>query len=52
MNTKKKNRRLEQFKLPKDVSQWLQSHAKVTGKTKTRIVEEALREKISILEAA
>jgi predicted DNA-binding protein len=48
----KKLRKLEQFRLPDDVSRWLKEHSKLTGKTKTRLVEEALRMKIGLKEAA
>jgi predicted DNA-binding protein len=47
-----KLRILEQFRLPPDVSKWLAEQSAKTGKTKTRLVEEALRSKIALKEAA
>ena len=49
---KTKKRVLQQFRLPADVSDWLQKKAAKAGKTKTRLVEEALRTKMVLKETA
>ena len=43
---------LEQFRLPPEMATWLSETAEKTGKTKTRLIEEALRSKMSLKEAA
>jgi predicted DNA-binding protein len=48
----KKLRILQQFRLPKDLTDWLSKQSEISGKTKTRLVEEALRAKVSLKEAA
>lgn len=43
---------LQQFRLPPDLVNWLSKQAEKTGKTKTRILEESLRAKKLLKEAA
>lgn len=49
---KSKFKVLEQFRLPTEISDWLAKQAERRGKTKTRLVEEALQAKMALKEAA
>jgi len=48
MRTNHRYRIFEAFRLPPDISRWLRAVAQRTGKTKTRLVEEALRSKMAL----
>lgn len=48
----KKLRILQQFRLPPEISNWLDGESVKSGKTKTKLVEEALRRKMALKEAA
>jgi predicted DNA-binding protein len=52
MKRKNKYKVFEAFRLTPEISKWLEDHAAKTGKTKTRLVEEAILAKMALKEAA